>query len=186
VLLYMNDSHRLGELEVNIRPLQLADLEAVQAIDQMSFSMPWPASAYRFELLENAASLLHVAEVRLPGGSSTVVSVIVTWLIMDEAHIATLAVHPDYRRRGISRLLVKAALGAAIEHGSVLATLEVRAGNQAAQALYRSFGFEIVGRRPRYYRDNQEDALIMTADFQRLARRGESFQAWLERVSPLA
>lgn len=145
-----------------IRPMRLDDLGQVQALDQISFSLPWPPSAYRFELKENSHSRLWVAEYEYPDGSNVIVGVIVLWMIIDEAHIATIAVHPDYRRRGIGKQLVATALAEGIRQGAASATLEVRAGNEAAQNLYRQFRFEVVGLRPRYYRDNNEDALIMT------------------------
>lgn len=158
-----------------IRPMALDDLEQVQAIDRLSFSLPWPLSSYRFELLNNPASLLWVAEI---GGSQVerhVVGSIVVWLILDEAHIATLAVHPDYRRKGISRALLAVALQESIRKGARRCTLEVRAGNAIAQALYRQFGFEVVGIRHRYYRDNEEDALIMAVN-----DLGPEYLEWLE------
>jgi ribosomal-protein-alanine N-acetyltransferase len=138
--------------------MQMEDLEQVAAIDRLSFSLPWPENSYHYELVENRCSLLKVAETE-----SKVVGVVVVWLIEDEAHIATIAVHPDYRGTGISCALLADMLVDAIRKGARLATLEVRAGNRIAQALYKRFGFDIAGRRPRYYRDNFEDALIMTA-----------------------
>ena len=87
---------------------------------------------------------------------------IVLWMILDEGHIATIAVHPDYRGRGIGQHLLVTAIIAAIQKGAQSATLEVRANNLIAQQLYRRFGFVVVGNRPHYYRDNNEDALIMT------------------------
>jgi ribosomal-protein-alanine N-acetyltransferase len=87
---------------------------------------------------------------------------IVVWFVVDEVHIATLAVHPGYRGRGLSKPLLIAALREAVRRGFRRATLEVRAGNLVAQNLYLSFGFEVVGVRSRYYRDNNEDAWIMT------------------------
>ena len=125
--------------------------------------MPWPESAYRYELFENQGSLLWVAEAFEPGGFQRVVGMVVVWLIMDEAHIATIAVHPDYRGQGIAQDLLCAALIESIEKGMRHSTLEVRARNLAAQRLYHRFRFELAGVRPRYYRDNFEDALIMTA-----------------------
>ena len=103
-----------------------------------------------------------VADFVQPAGARAVVGVIVVWLIVDEAHIATLAVHPELRRQGIAQKLLCVALKEAAEDGMLSALLEVRAGNEAAQDLYRKFGFEVVGRRPRYYQDNFEDALLMT------------------------
>ena len=154
---------RADDTTILIRRMQAADLEQVQAIDKISFTMPWPDSAYRYELFENLSSLLWVAEALEPGGSQRVVGMIVVWLIVDEAHIATIAVLPEYRGQGIAKELLCSALVESIEKGMRNATLEVRARNLAAQRLYRRFHFEQSGVRSRYYRDNFEDALIMTA-----------------------
>jgi ribosomal-protein-alanine N-acetyltransferase len=88
----------------------------------------------------------------------------VVWLILDEAHIATIAVHPDFRGHGIGSLMLRTILEEAARKGAGEAMLEVRANNGIAQAMYRRFGFEVVFRRPRYYRDNNEDALLMSLD----------------------
>lgn len=161
---------------VAIRPMQMSDLAQVHAIDQHSFSMPWPASAYEYEINENPYSLLWVAEVSPEGGAPMVVGIVVVWLILDEAHIASIAVRPDYRSQGIAQKLLITALRGAIQKGSQLATLEVRAQNLIAQRLYRRFKFEVIGRRVRYYRDNNEDALIMT-----LTRLGSEYLEWLDQ-----
>ncbi len=162
-------------IPIRIRPMQLEDLEQVHAIDRMSFSIPWPENSYRYELQENPRSMLLVVEIDLPDSTQRVVATSVLWLIEDEAHIATLSVHPDYRGRGISRELLAATLTEAIRAGMQSATLEVRANNQIAQALYRRFRFEVFGLRPHYYRDNNEDALIMTVE-----GLGEQYLKWLE------
>ena len=146
---------------IQIRPMEISDLDQVQTIDRLSFSLPWPASAFRHELTENPAAVLYVAEDCKPNGGCQVVGMIVLWLIIDEAHIATIAIHPDYRREGIGSRLLKFALDDASKRGARQAMLEVRAGNSGAQELYRKFGFEVVHRRPRYYKDNHEDALLM-------------------------
>lgn len=147
---------------VRIRPMRLEDIPQVQAIDKASFSMPWPESAYRYELSQSSNSLQWVAEGET-GQGWRIVGMIVVWVVVDEAHIATIAVQPEARGQGIARQLMAAGLSGAILHGAEAATLEVRAGNLVAQRLYRRFHFEVVGNRPRYYRDNNEDALIMTA-----------------------
>jgi [ribosomal protein S18]-alanine N-acetyltransferase len=165
---------------VRIRPMRLDDIDQVILIDRLSFSLPWPASAFRHELLNNPTSLLWVAEVDSSGGGPIVVGAVVVWMIMDEAHIATLAVHPDFRRRGISQQLMIIVLRQAIERQAAVATLEVRANNLAAQALYKKFKFKIVGRRPRYYQDNYEDALIMTVDFSQCMSSKLNYLEWLE------
>ena len=159
----MSEPLQINSGAILIRHMQTGDLEQVQALDKMSFSMPWPESAYRYELFENLSSLLWVAEEQGTDGALQVVGMVVVWLVVDEAHIATIAVHPDYRGHGIAQELLCAALIESIERGMRSATLEVRAHNLAAQRLYRRFHFNEVGVRPRYYRDNFEDALIMTA-----------------------
>jgi [ribosomal protein S18]-alanine N-acetyltransferase len=165
--------------------MRLDDIDQVILIDRLSFSLPWPASAFRHELVNNPSSLLWVTELDLPDGNPCVVGAVVVWMILDEAHIATLAVHPDYRRQGISRQMLVVVLCQAIERGAALATLEVRANNLAAQALYKRFKFEIVGQRPHYYQDNMEDALIMTANFSQSLSAGLSYLAWLKSIHPI-
>jgi ribosomal-protein-alanine N-acetyltransferase len=160
---------------VLIRPMQPSDIEQVHLIDQLSFSLPWPVSAFSYELNENPLSMLWVAEVNPPGEKRLVVGMIVVWLIVDEVHIATIAVHPDHRNQGIGQKILVTALREIILKGYRFATLEVRASNMTAQKLYRRFQFEVVGSRPRYYRDNNEDALIMTA-----SGLGETYLNWLE------
>ncbi len=152
------------DAEIRIRPMQLADVAEVRIIDEMSFSMPWPENSYRFELLQNEVSDLQVVEYWRSDAAHQIIGMIVTWLIVDEAHIATIAVHPDFRNQRIGQKLLAAALQNAFEKGMRWATLEVREHNLPAQALYRHFGFEIMGRRQKYYKDNGEDALIMSVD----------------------
>jgi ribosomal-protein-alanine acetyltransferase len=86
------------------------------------------------------------------------------WLMADEAHVTTFAVHPAYRRRRIGERMLIALLDLAVDRHAREATLEVRLSNLAARRLYEKYGFRPVGIRPRYYSDNQEDALIMTTE----------------------
>lgn len=151
-------------LAILIRPMVLQDVPQVVAVDRLSFALPWSEKSYRFEVLENDASLLWVAETACPNEPPLVVGMIVVWLVVDEAHVATIAVHPAYRGIGLARRLLAAALRQAIPLGARLATLEVRRSNTVAQALYQRFGFQVVGKRAHYYNDNGEDALIMTVD----------------------
>lgn len=144
-------------MTVTIRRMTLDDLPAVVALDQMSFSLPWPERSFRFELTDNTASRCWVAEA-----DGEIVGMLVAWLLVDEAHIATLAVHPAHRRRGIARNLLSHALRCMAKEGAVSSLLEVRESNIAAQELYRQFGYEAVGRRKRYYKDTDEDAILMT------------------------
>ncbi|NMC81062.1 MAG: ribosomal protein S18-alanine N-acetyltransferase [Chloroflexi bacterium] len=142
--------------------MNLDDVERVHAIDAQSFSLPWPERSFRFELTQNPVTRSWVAEVDNPASGLQVVGFVVIWLIVDEAHVGTLAIHPDYRQQGIATKMLAQALLDAQQAGAVTSFLEVRRSNLAAQHLYRSFGFEVVGTRSRYYRDNQEDALLMT------------------------
>lgn len=169
----------LPTARLQIRAMQPEDLPEVQAIDRFSFTLPWPESAYRHEIEDNRLSLCLVAEAQEPGVEAHIVSMIVVWLVLDEAHIATIATHPDYRQRGIARALLAVALRQSIQRGAKSATLEVRASNLHAQALYQQFGFDIVGRRRRYYRDNQEDALLMTVN-----ALDEIYYGWLLEMVP--
>ena len=86
------------------------------------------------------------------------------WFIIDEAHISTIAVHPDWRGQRVGEHLFVSMLEHALQLGALTATLEVRVTNDRAQGLYRKYHFEVVGRRKHYYRDNGEDALLMTAE----------------------
>ena len=140
-----------------IRRMTVEDVPAAHAIDVSSFTLPWPERSFRFEVTDNPASRCWVAELE-----GRIVGMLVLWLIVDEAHIATLATHPEYRQQGIAKNLLLTALDYAHTEGAQTAFLEVRAGNLAARSMYRRFGFEEVGLRERYYKDNNEDAILMT------------------------
>jgi ribosomal-protein-alanine N-acetyltransferase len=150
-------------LDLSIRRMNLADVPGVYALDVLSFNLPWTERSFLYEVTENANARNWVAE--LPqDGSPRLVGMLVLWFILDEAHIATLAVHPEFRRRGIARRLLQTALDEAYTEGAERCLLEVRAGNRAALTMYKEIGFEIVGRRSHYYHDNDEDALLMTLE----------------------
>jgi [ribosomal protein S18]-alanine N-acetyltransferase len=137
------------------------DVEAVHRLDVTSFSLPWPKKAFHHEVNENLNARCWVAEI-MEAGTPRLAAMLVAWLILDEIHIATLAVDPAYRRRGIGACILSHCLKNARQEGAQLAYLEVRAGNLAAHALYERFGFVVEGRRKGYYVDNGEDALLMT------------------------
>ena len=142
-----------------IRKMTLDDLEQVVAIDQVSFSLPWPARSFHFELTDNPASRCWVADL---GGR--VVGMVVAWLIVDEIHIATIATHPDFRKQGIGKTLLLHTLRSAKEEGAITSFLEVREGNETALEMYRQFGFVESGRREGYYKDNDKNAILMTLE----------------------
>ena len=140
-----------------VRRMTVEDVPTVHEIDVLSFTLPWPERSLHFEVTDNPASRCWVAEL-----DERVVGMLVLWMIVDEAHIASLATHPEFRRQGIAKRLLVVALEKAYAEGARSALLEVRAGNEAAQNMYKRFGFEEVGRRERYYKDNNEDAILMT------------------------
>jgi ribosomal-protein-alanine N-acetyltransferase len=146
-------------MNLNIRKMTAEDVPAVAALDQISFSLPWPERSFHFEVTGNPASRCWVADV-----DGYIAGMIVAWLFVDEVHIATLATHPDFRRQGIAQKLLTHTLRQTFDEGAMTSFLEVRESNLAAQAMYRKFGYEITGRRKRYYKDNDEDALLMTLE----------------------
>ena len=145
---------------LTIRHMQIEDIDQVVEIDQRSFSLPWPRSSFRYEVTENKASRLWVAEI-LNAGRPAVVGMLVCWLILDEAHIGTIAVDTDYRRQKIAEKMLLLAFKELHHEGVLKVFLEVRRSNEAALTLYRKLGFIEEGVRKRYYKDNQEDAILM-------------------------
>ena len=146
--------------QILIRKMNFDDLPVVLQIDRMSFPMPWPERSYRYELTKNPASNLLVAEI--DGVTpSEVIGFIGCWLIADEVHISTIAVHPYYRRQGVGEKLLFTVLDWAVDQGAQIATLEVRISNQIAIDLYKKQGFIIERKKIGYYRDNNEDAYQM-------------------------
>ena len=132
-----------------------ADLDAVMAIEKASFAYPWSPRFFLQELqVECARSFL--AEV-----NGRIVGYILFWLLADEIDIHNVAVHSEFRRRGIGRLLIEQVVLEARRRGSTRVTLEVRRSNLAAQKLYESIGFIPTGVRKGYYSDDGEDALAM-------------------------
>ena len=148
-----------------LRPLMEADLAAVAAVEEASDLPRRSMEARRTELNDERTRGV-VLEV---GGE--VVGVANLWLGVDEAHITSLAVAGEARRRGHGRRLATALVALAGSLGAEAVTLEVRASNEAARVLYRGCGFEEVGERRRYYADG-EDAVIMTLALDAGARAG--------------
>ncbi|MEP7158812.1 MAG: ribosomal protein S18-alanine N-acetyltransferase [Chloroflexota bacterium] len=146
-------------LKVSVEPMTLDDVVDVHRIERASFPVPWPDYAFRQELQTNR--LAHYLVIRV---GAEAVAYGGMWIMVDEAHITTFAVMPDWRRRGIGGRLMLALTDVAVARGARVMTLEVRLSNRPARALYGKFGFRPVGVRPRYYSDNGEDALIMTTE----------------------
>lgn len=186
------------ELPYVVEPMQLNDVPSVAAIERQVFPMPWTASAFAYEVQANPHSYYFVARPRRPQSVPSFQGKLTSalnrirdrrrgtdvlgyggfWLMVDEAHISTLAVRPEYRRQGIGELLLIGLIDWARTVNASLMTLEVRLSNLSAQSLYRKYGFETVGLRKAYYSDNGEDALIMTTG----AIDSQPFQSSLARL----
>jgi ribosomal-protein-alanine N-acetyltransferase len=144
-------------VRISVEPMRVADLPAVHEIERASFTTPWPTHAYRTELETNRLATYVVMRA-----GDEIVAFAGMWLMVDEAHVTTFAVAPAWRRRHLGERLILALLDVAVRRGAHEATLEVRLSNLPARRLYEKFGFRPVGIRPRYYSDDNEDALIMT------------------------
>jgi ribosomal-protein-alanine N-acetyltransferase len=137
-------------------PDAAADIDAVAALEVESFANPWPREQLVWELRNSDVTRIFVVR-----DADVIVAFCLCWVIFDELHINTLAVAPDRRRGGVATLLMQHVLAEAAKEGARKATLEVRASNQAALALYERLGFRVTARRPGYYTNPQEDALIL-------------------------
>jgi ribosomal-protein-alanine N-acetyltransferase len=146
---------------LTIDAMQTGDIEAVHEIERLSFSTPWPTYAFEQELRGNRLARYVVARAGTAAGVR-VVGFAGLWLMVDEGHITTFGVHPDWRRQGVGARLLLRLVDIALELRATRMTLEVRVGNHPAQELYRRFGFAIAGTRVRYYTDDGEDAFVMT------------------------
>lgn len=140
---------------IRIRAMHQDDVPAVCAVDVHCFPIPWSDYAFTGELT-NAHGYYRVAEL-----DGRIVGYIGAQIILDEGHITTFGVHPEVRRHGIGERLFADVLQYAVTSGARRLTLEVRESNEPARKLYRKYGFTEVSRRPRYYSDNNEDAIVM-------------------------
>ena len=141
---------------VALAPMIMEDLARVAEIERESFRTPWPMDAYVHELRENRLATYIVARV-----DDDLVGYAGMWVILDEAHITTIAVDLRYRGQHVGERLLIGLIDAALERGARWMTLEVRRSNTTAQALYKKYGFREIGTRKGYYSDNREDAIVM-------------------------
>ena len=138
-----------------IRKMQLDDVKAIAELEKVCFSDPWSENSIASEL-NNRLSYWLVAEI-----DGNVAGYVGSQSVLDGADMMNLAIAPEYRRQGIGQALVTALIDYLQQNGIIALLLEVRASNDPAIALYRSLGFEQIGRRPNYYHHPREDALIM-------------------------
>ncbi len=173
----MNDS----EIPYVVEPMIPADIPEVAALERSVFTLPWSRYAFEHEVQNNPMAHFLVLRKRKmdtitktrtsrcsqhavsnPSSTPSLLGYGGFWLIIDEAHICTLAVHPEWRGKGLGELLLIHLINRASQLNAAVVTLEVRATNSVAQRLYRKYGLRKAGRRSRYYTDTGEDAIIMT------------------------
>ncbi len=199
----------LNGLPYAITPMSLEDVPTVHAVEQIVFTLPWSANTFTHELRDNPSAEYLVLRYlpalngskeknglsrsiqrlfKAPQSDRNLLGYGGFWMILEEAHICTLAIRPEWRGRGLGELLLASLIERALGRQAEVVTLEVRVTNTKAQNLYQKYGFREVGRRKGYYSDNNEDALIMTTgpvndaeyqrDFQQLvARLGERLRS---------
>jgi len=179
-----------------MRPEDIAD---IVAIDRMAFDLPWSDRSYRYEVMESTYS--HMVTLEYTGdkpaagwwqrlwsrngkrASAHIVGYGGLWRIMDEAHISTIATHPNWRGRGWGEILLAGMIRRAITLGASYIVLEVRVSNHIAQNLYNKYEFQVAGVKPQYYRNNNEDAYDMrlqlddAAMLERFQQRFDALQA---------
>jgi len=157
-------------------PMALKDLDHVLDIERASFPTPWTRAAFCYEVEQNK-----VARCTVMRAESGVVGYLCFWEIGHEIHVTNLAVHPEWRRRGVARRLLAAALAEGVARVLLGLTSRKARGTPRALALYESLGFQVIGRRNGYYFDTGEDALVMEA---RLGGDAASAVAGNQSASP--
>ena len=150
---------RPDELDVTISPMRRRHLRSVTRIEQQVYPRPWSLGLFMSELGFEGSRVYVVARV-----GTTVVGYGGLMLVTEDGHVTTLAVDPAWHRHGLGTRLLHTLATAAVERGAENLTLEVRAGNLGAQALYRAFGFAPAGIRKGYYVETKEDAIVMWAN----------------------
>lgn len=143
-------------MNIQIRKMEQRDVLAVKEIEDLSFPSPWAKDAFYREIGKNKLAYYLVAE-----NEGKIAGYLGSWLVLTEAHITNIAVHPDFRGKKTASKLLEEFIKYLNKLGITYATLEVRISNIAAINLYKKFGFYEAGIREKYYADNNEDALLM-------------------------
>jgi ribosomal-protein-alanine N-acetyltransferase len=156
--------------------MQASDVTAVLSLDQAVKTSPWTEAGFLSELANDHANPYVLT------AAGELCGYIVYWLVADELTIHTIVTASAWRGRGLGELLLLQALSHSHAANMTIGSLEVRVSNEIAQTLYRKYEFKVVGRRPRYYRDNQEDALIMLAQGLDTPAYGRLLAEWQETL----
>jgi ribosomal-protein-alanine N-acetyltransferase len=148
-----------------VEPAGPDDLDALTHLERRCYTHPWTARGFREALRHpEQGSVIVARSASLGDGARGILGYCVTETVADELHVHNLAVKPESRGEGLGRRLLELALSLGQRRGARVALLEVRQSNEAALALYRSFGFEAVGFRRNYYMQPLEDALVLRKD----------------------
>ncbi len=140
---------------ISFREMRPEDADAVEEVEKASFAVPWSRKSFWEEAANERTYYLLALDDEIVVGYAG------TWILDDEAQITNVAVAPEYRGQKVGAGLMENLIKEAKKRGATRMTLEVRPSNTAALALYEKFGFKDYGRRPHYYLDNGEDAVIM-------------------------
>lgn len=144
---------------ISVSLMEKEDIPDVLEIEKECFTTPWSENAFNMELNNKLAKYVVARE------DDVIVGYGGLWMIVDEGHITNIAVREEFRGKGAGSEMMKNLIQTCKENGIVSMTLEVRRGNESAKALYKKYGFLEAGIRPKYYADNNEDALIMWLTF---------------------
>lgn len=142
--------------DLNITQTEIDDIEDIISIERLSFRIPWTKNAFIQEIKNNKLALYISAKI-----GNKVVGYAGMWIILDEAHITNIVVHPEFRRVKIGSKLLEKLINISKEKGITKMTLEVKKRNKVARHLYKKYGFEEAGIRKEYYPDDGDDAVIM-------------------------
>lgn len=184
----------MENLSVCLRPMTLSDVDEVHALDALAYPIAWPASIYTREIKANTSHFFVLETPACTPGNGSLLRRLLRpaedpkpriigfsgmWTVIDEAHVSTIAIHPEWHGRKLGELLFWNMIRQAFYLRVEKVTLEVRLSNSIAQNLYRKYGLEVVGVRKGYYSDNGEDAYMMlnnefSPDYRSwIAERGE-------------
>ncbi len=141
--------------ELELAPVSREDMEQLLELERLSFASPWTRGMFESEFDNPFAFIIGLWD------GSRLVAYLDYWIMGDEAHVMTIGVHPDYRRRGLALRLMNEMVAAVRHARCAYVILEARVSNTPALALYSKLGFVRVGTRKKYYTDNGEDAVVM-------------------------
>lgn len=142
--------------DIKIRRMNIKDVDGVMNVETKCFKIAWSKESFEYEMKENNKALYVIAEY-----NGTILGYAGLWKILDEGHITNIAVLNEYRRMGIATLMLSTLIKMAQEDNIKSFTLEVKHTNSVAINLYENFGFSACGVRKGYYKDTNDDAIIM-------------------------